>query len=180
MFSGYACVFFKIQSLCCRILQSGLSLQCHLACSQIFYRKHRVLICQHALFCPFKFYPRRISHNKIKAAVLFKHIGKFKLPVHKVLLTGYLFAQRKPLAFLAQGGKVYRSVFLVHIAQIVRHFFGICLILFKKAGLGIGNIDDRSFQNKRHVKQKLRPCGKQVRFFYGPEPERAPVVHGKL
>ena len=35
-------------------------------------------------------------------------------------------------------------------------------------------------KNQRHFCEVLRSCGKQVRLVDGPEPQRAPVVHGKF
>ena len=35
-------------------------------------------------------------------------------------------------------------------------------------------------KNQRHFREVLRSCGKQVRLVDGPEPQRAPVVHGEF
>ena len=147
-------------------------------------RKIRIRIGNGIRLTPLHVHPRRIADHEVEATVL-EYVGEFELPVEETLLLGDLLHQAKPLRRLP-----VTSAKLVKVHSMVIHVITFMAVIHSihKRGLTIVHrhqreslfLWDLAGEDQRHFREVLRSCGKQVRLVDGPEPQRAPVVHGEF
>ena len=105
--------------------------------------------------------------------------------MEEALLLGDFLHQAKPLRRLP-----ITSAKLVKVHSMVIHVITFMAVIHSihKRGLTIVHRHQRESlflwnlagEDQRHFRKVLRPRGKQVRLIDRPEPQRAPVVHGKF
>ena len=105
--------------------------------------------------------------------------------MEEALLLGDFLHQAKPLRRLP-----VTSAKLVKVHSMVIHVITFMAVIHSihKRGLTIVHrhqreslfLWDLAGEDQRHFREVLRSCGKQVRLVDGPEPQRAPVVHGEF
>jgi len=122
------------------------------------------------LFLPLNLNPRRITDNKVKAAIISKHISKFKLPVHKLVVVRYITHKRK-------AGKHFAELVEVNV---LNHHVVFDIDIEKTCLLLLRICRHRALEYQVHVRYKFGTFRQKIRLTDGPEPEGAPIVHGEF
>ncbi len=153
-----------------------------------------VHVAQGGLLVPLQLEPGRVAQGQVEAALGGEDVRKLQLPVEEVLpggdVAGYAHAgvhRAQPVdvhlagdghallqlgdALLFGGAQVVPAVVVAQLEQrplahrIARH---------------LDRRGHRALQDEAHVEQELVAARQLLRLLDGPEPQGAPVVHGKL
>ena len=154
-----------------------------LCSGQFLYCEHRMRIRKYTLLIPFNLNPRRITNNQIKSATLCKQVREFKLPMHKLVLF-------RNFAHQSKSRKQHAKVVDIHLALSGEQFtdlgndfflFGreqAYLLVFQHVGIALGG--ESSHKDQIQVIDEHASARQQFHLIDGPEPQGAPIVHGKF
>ena len=170
------------------VLEGGRAALRRLVGVEVLHGETRVLVGKDVLLVPLELDPRRVPEHEVEAAPRLKHVCELELPVEEVVLLGDLPCeiQRRELpAEVVEVDDLVRTELVLHLAELelLRSLEALTKVEgHLQRGLVLDPSDPlgRSDEDKRHVHEELVPRGEEVGLLDGPEPERAPIVHGEL
>jgi len=140
-------------------------------------REHRLMVTHHPAFLPLDLQPGRITQRQVESAALGEDIGEFQLPVQEGSLGSELLGQLQTRKSLEQLVEVNHTEPVDELPT-----FGLVLggrQQFELGFLALGR-EDIAEQEGFQLGQEIVAVGQLRVPVHGPEPQRAPVVHGQL
>src|SRR5690554_5940379 len=188
--------------------KGSLALIAQLLGTQVMEHEAGVVVAEDAALLPLHLAPGRVTQCDIEAAAVGEDIGEGQLPVEEAVVLTQVVCQLQGgeegvgeellqvelatlVAYLAGGARLFTQALLglvggeevvdrlgeevLAIAAFRRVATAQQAFLLRGEGEGAGAVEDGV-----EVEEPLLAVGQLVDLFQGPEPERAPVVHGEL
>src|SRR5690554_3682757 len=188
--------------------KGGLALVSELLGAELVEHKAGVVVAEDAALLPLHLTPGRVAQGDIEAAAVGKQVGEGQFPVEEAVVLTQLIGKPEGgeeevgeellqiefaalVAYLAGGARLFAQALLGLVGgEEVLYRLGEEVLasavfrpvataqqalLLRGEGEGAGAVEDGV-----EVEEPLLAVGQLVDLIQGPEPERAPVVHGEL